>query len=191
MTRLIGPTSSLNSLQRGVSHNGDSSYIHPLKDYEKSSIIGREIFAVNKTHCKHKLLIEKKADESVNEWTFEYFKNEFLCLSSVIATHQDNRINGDEHELGFLGDKKYYAQAIEKMYWIPITRPFDLIPSFVINLSDLTPRLKAEFREFCELNEEKEIALFLKEIAAKFFENINFAFAHESVLSHLKVAVEN
>lgn len=158
--------------------------------YKESSFVISDRFPVNKSHCKYRLILEKKAGDSECEWTLECFKNEFfLCLSRVIVTNQDNHINDDENGLGFLGDRKYYIQARNLMYWIPITRPSVLIPPFVINLSDLTTRLKSEFRQFCELNEKREITMLLKEIAARFFENINYEYTHESVLSCLKVAV--
>jgi hypothetical protein len=76
------------------------------------------------------------------------------------------------------------------MYWIPISKPSDLIPTFVINFSDLTVRLQLELQQFCKLNNSNEIAIFLKEIAARFFENIDYEYAHDSVLSHLKVVLE-
>ena len=76
------------------------------------------------------------------------------------------------------------------MYRIPISRPIELVPTFVINFSDLTPRLQSEFRQFCELNDKREISIFLKEIATKFFENIDYAYTHDSVLVHLKVVLE-
>lgn len=130
------------------------------------------------------------AVKELEAWTFQRFKYEFfLCLTRVIDSNRSNSVK-DEDKQGFLSDRKYYARAKDSIYWIPISKPSELIPPFVINFSDLTPRLKEEFQEFCKLNEQREIGMFLKEIAARFFENIDYAYAHDSVLSHLKVVME-
>lgn len=122
-------------------------------------------------------------------WTFQRFKYEFfLCLTKVIDSNKSRSIN--EEERGFLNDRKYYTRAKNVIYWIPISKPSELVLPFVINFSDLTPRLKAEFKEFCKVNGQREIGMFLKEIAARFFENIDYAYAHDSVLKHLKVVME-
>lgn len=130
------------------------------------------------------------ADKEV--WTFQRFKYEFfISLTKVLDSNKSNSIIEEERsETPFLSDKKYYNQARDKMYWIPICKPSELISAFIINFSDLTPRLKSEFKEFCSLNAEREIALFLKEIAARFFENLNYEYTHESVLSHLQAGLE-
>jgi hypothetical protein len=133
-------------------------------------------------------LESKVSKEKSEAWTSERFKYEFfLCLTKVFDTNRSNSITADER--GFLTDRKYYAEAKKIMYWIPISKPSELVPPFVINLSDLTPRLKAEFQDFCKLNERQEIGMFLKEIAARFFEGIDYAYTHDSVLSHLKVVL--
>lgn len=80
-------------------------------------------------------------------WSFQRFKYEFfLCLSKIIDINKSNNIS--ENERVFLSDRKYYVQAKNLIYWIPISRPSELIPPFVINLSDLTPKLKSEFEYF-------------------------------------------
>ena len=74
------------------------------------------------------------------------------------------------------------------MYRIPV---YDPSPAFVINISDLTPRIRKELQEFIEFNNAKEVNFLLKQIACKFFENIDFDYTHDSVLSHLKVRLDN
>lgn len=129
------------------------------------------------------------AQRPQEQWTFQRFKYEFfLCLTKVLDTNKSNSISNEE---SFLSDKKYYNQARDKMYWIPISKPSELIPPFIIYLSDLTPKLKQEFQEFCMLNEQPEITMFLREVATKFFENINYEYIHDSVLSHLKVELRS
>lgn len=121
-------------------------------------------------------------------WTFECLKYEFfLCLTKVIGSNRSNNVSENNTELG---DRKYYALAKNIMYRIPISRPIELVPAFVINFSDLTPRLQSEFRQYCELNDMLDISIFLKEIATKFFENIDYAYTHDSVSAHLKVILE-
>jgi hypothetical protein len=119
-------------------------------------------------------------------WTLERFKYEFfLYLTKISDTNGSNSVGRDETR--FLSDRKYYAQANKLIYRIPISKPS---PPFVINFSDLTPRLQSELQEFCKLNAEREIATFLKEIAFRFFEGINYAYAHDSVLSCLTAVLE-
>ena len=106
-------------------------------------------------------------------WTTAKFKDEFfLCLSKV-----------PDENLFYL-DRKYYALAKELLYRIPVYRP---APTFIFNVSDLSPRCKDEFIKFVNLNSKKEIKYFLKDIAVKFFEAVNYDYSHISVIRHLKV----
>ncbi len=120
----------------------------------------------------------KQALENENEsWTYEKFKNEFfLCLTRV------NTRKGK-----FLTDRDYYKQAIDIMYKIPVFIPS---PPFIIRLSDLSERIRIEFNDYCALNKIDTVVIFLKEIATRFFENINFVYFHRSVMRSLKVRVE-
>lgn len=122
--------------------------------------------------------------------TFQEFEYEFfLCLTKIVSTNRSNSVKHEDRD-GFLSERKYYAQAKDLMYWIPTSKHDENFPPFVINLSDLTPNLRSEFKDFCNSNESREIGIFLKEIAARFFENIDYEYTHEFVLRHLKVVVE-
>jgi hypothetical protein len=122
-------------------------------------------------------------------WTLARLRDEFfLCLTRVRVDNKPTNVT--DNKLLFLDDLKYYAQAKRLIYWIPITRPPHLIPAFIINLSDLTARIKKEFEEFVKLNNKKEIAIFLKEIAVKFFEAINYVYTYDSVIPHIVVGIE-
>ena len=124
------------------------------------------------------------------QWTHSKFKYEFfICLTKVKDPNKSESVTEDERI--FLNDDKYYAQAKNLMRYIPITRPENLIPPFVFNLSDLTPKIKQEFKDYCKLNDQREISIFLKEIATKFFENIDYNYTHDSVLSHLVVELRD
>lgn len=131
---------------------------------------------------------EKEGEAEV--WSYQRFRYElFLCLTNVRDTNRSKTVTDDDKE-GFLTERKYYEQARKLMSWIPISKPSELIPPFIINFSDLTPKLRSEFEDFCKLNELGEIGIFLKEIAFRFFENIDYSYAHDSVLSHLKLVLE-
>ncbi len=131
---------------------------------------------------KDKVILLKSPRE---EWTHTKFRDEFLLdLAKVV---DPNRSNSVSDERNYLSQLKYYAQARRLIYWIPITKPNELIPAFIIHLSDLSPRCRKEFEEFVDLSTKKEIAFFLKEIAVIFFEAIDFNYCHRSVISHLQV----
>jgi hypothetical protein len=126
-----------------------------------------------------------KLTEPFDEWTRAKFRDEFrLDLANVVDT---NRSNSVSNERTYLSQRKYYAQARRLIYWIPISKPEELIPPFIINLSDLSPRCRKEFEWFVDNSTKKEIAFFLKEIAITFFEAIDFAYCHTSVISHIQV----
>lgn len=114
-----------------------------------------------------------KAREEKELWTTAKFKDEFfLCLSKF-----------PDENLFYL-DRKYYSLAKELLYTIPVYRP---PPTFIFNVSDLSPRCKDEFIEFVKLNSKKEIEFFLKDIAVKFFEAVDYDYTNQSVIRHLKV----
>jgi hypothetical protein len=145
---------------------------------------GNKFYVPNQVHYSTQLVNCEN-----DPWTLARLKDEFfLCLTRTKVDYKPN--NATDNKLLFLDDLKYYAQAKRLIYWIPITRPPELIPPFIINLSDLTPRIKQEFEEFCKLNTENEIGFFLRDIAIKFFEAINYSYTHNSVIPHIVVGVE-
>ena len=83
---------------------------------------------------------------AVEEWTTAKFKDEFfLCLSKF-----------PDENLFYL-DRKYYALAKELIYRIPVYIPS---PTFIFNISDLSPRCKEEFIQFVKDNSEKKLNYF-------------------------------
>ena len=70
------------------------------------------------------------------------------------------------------------------MYLIPVAQPS---PPFVIYFSDLTPIVKQEFTDYCSDNNEQNVTIFLKEVAGRFFENLDSAYYHGSVMKCLRV----
>jgi hypothetical protein len=115
------------------------------------------------------------AEEQEQEelWTTSKFKDEFFLCSSKFP----------DENLFYL-DRKYYLLAKESIYKIPV---YKLAPTFIFNISDLTPRCREEFIQFVKYNSEKEIKLFLKQIAVKFLEAVDYDYTHISVIRHLKV----
>jgi hypothetical protein len=74
----------------------------------------------------------------------------------------------------------YYAQARGLMYKIPVYEP---APAFIITLSDLTERIRAE------LEASKRITRLevLREAVGRLFENIDYNYFHLSVKKRLIV----
>ncbi len=114
-------------------------------------------------------------------WTTECLKEQFfLCLSRV----KEKIYNEDGKAVTV---RKYYNQAISKMYLIPIAQP--AVP-FVIDINDLSPRMRDEFISYCKETNEKTITYFLKDVAVRFFENFDYEFCHSSVMRSLQVRVK-
>lgn len=111
-------------------------------------------------------------------WTTEHLKEEFfICLANV----KEKIYN----EVGKpVTVRKYYTQARYKMYLIPVAQPS---PPFVIHFSDLCQRIQEDFTEYCKENKERNLIIFLKEVASRFFENLDFAYYHGSVMKCLNV----
>ena len=123
------------------------------------------------------LLFDKKKD---GLWTTERLKEEFfLCLANV-----KEKIYNDKGKAVTV--RKYYAQARYKMHLIPVGSPSPF-STFVIHFSDLSPRIQEEFTEYCKDIKEKNLTIFLKEVAGRFFENLDFAYYHGSIMKCLRV----
>ena len=128
------------------------------------------------------LIYDKTKDSPEDFWTTERLKEEFfLCLASV-----KEKIYNEEGKAVTV--RKYYAQARYKMYLIPVAvgspSPFS---TFIIHYSDLTPRIQEDFTEYCKDIKERNLVIFLKEIAGRFFENLDFAYYHGSIMKCLQV----
>jgi len=109
-----------------------------------------------------------------HEWTTSRFKDEFLlCLTK----------NG------------YYQQAKNTIYNIPLTEqnPKSINESgpFIINFRDLSCRVQTEFLEYCKVYGSGNVQLLLKEVVIRLFENLDYNYAHMSVMKKLRVQVMN
>lgn len=110
-----------------------------------------------------------------HEWTTCRVKDEFfLCLAK---------------------NARYYLEAKDLMYRIPLTEQNPATESeglpFVINFNDLSSRVQNEFLKYCELFPSGNITLLLKEVVIKLFENLDYNYAHMSVMKKLRVKVVN
>jgi hypothetical protein len=115
-------------------------------------------------------------DQNKEYWTTSRLEDEFfLCLTKV-------------------EDKKYYQQAKELMYRIPLTEQHpkteeEALP-FKIKFSDLPRRVQEEFTDYCKLYDKRDVTLLLKRIVIRLFENLNYDYAHSSVMKKLRVSLQ-
>ncbi len=123
-------------------------------------------------------LIYDKTGYPDDYWTTERLKEEFfLCLAQVTE-----KIYNQEGVPVTV--RKYYSQARFKMHLIPVAEPS---PPFVIHFSDLTTRIQEEFKAYCKGVKQWNITIFLKEVAGRFFENLDFAYYHGGIMKSLCV----
>jgi hypothetical protein len=111
-------------------------------------------------------------------WTEAYLEDQlFLRLVGTKQTisHNDNNKNVT------ISIYKYYHRALAIKKWIPIAKP---PPEFVVNMSDLTPKMLVELKS---LDDSYTI---VKLAVGRIFENIDFEQYHLSIASKLKVRVE-
>jgi hypothetical protein len=126
--------------------------------------------------------LQDKAEYDEELWTEEYLIDLlFLKLASI----KETVCNDKGQTVHF---RKYYRQARELMKWIPITRPS---PEFVINISDLTPRLIKELTQKITDEKNTRIIYVLTQAVGRLFENLDFDTCHLSILRNLKVRIEH
>ena len=120
----------------------------------------------------------REPSKNHDKWTTGRLIDE---LSVNLATAKEIMFTGDGKRITI---HKYYHQAREKVYRIPLYR--NLIP-FIIHLSDLTEKVRKELDIYYKETGEKELALVLKMAVIKIFENLDFEYAHISVMKNLTV----
>lgn len=128
-----------------------------------------------------KLIYDIQENRIDDLWTTERLKEEaFLSLARV----QEKIVN---EEGGSVTVRKYYRQAREKMSWIPISKP--TIP-FIIHISDLCDQVRNELDDYYKTVDKRSFTRILKEVAGKFFENLDFEYYHVSIMRNLTVRLE-
>jgi hypothetical protein len=129
---------------------------------------------------KTTMLFDIEILNDLDLWTTERIIEElFLDLASV----KEKIYNA---EGGHVTVHKYYHQAREKMYWIPITKGKGRM-SFVIHLSDLTERVKKELQEYYIDAGKKGLSLVLNQAVCRIFENLDFEYTHTNIVKNLAV----
>jgi hypothetical protein len=82
--------------------------------------------------------------------------------------------------------QKYYRQARQLMYLIPIARL--RTNAFVICVKDLSPRIKKEIESM--ISSPTTLRYVLTQAVGRIFENIDFEYYHLSVARNLRVRIE-
>jgi hypothetical protein len=97
----------------------------------------------------------------------------------------------DEFFLCLCLNKKYYDQAASLMFRIPLTEQFPKTENealaFEIDFCDISPKVQDEFVQYCAVYTKKKVTVFLKRIVIRLFQNLDFEFAHMSVMKKLRV----
>ena len=149
-----------------------SNFILNLNDDEFWDLINQRLGLIS-TQLEIKRALN---DIDIEYWTTEHLIDElFLQIAKIkeIINYKDKQIT----------IYKYYHKALRMWKWIPISKPK---AKFIINISDLTPRL------YCELkNLDKHTAQYvLKEAVKRIFENIDFKFNHAHIENNLEVVLD-
>jgi hypothetical protein len=134
---------------------------------------------------------EFKTNIEAEYWTTSKLEDEFFldlakARCEIKIFYEDDAISGRTFHY-----RKYYRQALQKMYRIPLTeqnpKSEKEAVAFTIDFKDLSSRVQSEFLEYCKLYSNTNVTLFLKEIVMRLFENIDYRYAHMSVMKKLRV----
>jgi hypothetical protein len=134
---------------------------------------------INNREDYNKGFTEGKADNPITKkdeerWTTECLVDElFLCLACFTEIIKDKQ--GQT-----LTVKKYSQHAYELLPRIPVAKP---TPTFIIYLSDLSPKLLQELKD----SGKEERRYVVMQAIGRIFENINSRLYHLSIAQKLKV----
>lgn len=109
-------------------------------------------------------------------WTIEFLRDSLMNMLAGV-----NQFISSEGKKIVI--RKYYYQALRLWKWIPISKP---APEFVINLSDLTPRIALELRSLDHFSYNYVI----RRAVGNIFENIDSKTYHRSIAKSLKVRLD-
>jgi hypothetical protein len=121
-------------------------------------------------------------------WSIECTVDELqrdLCRTTEEITISRNFYVNGQMSVKKLIVRKYYRQARELMKWIPIAKPS---PEFVINASDLSPKVIEELE--VRISDPSTFRYILKQAAGRVFENLDFDYYHLNVARNLRVRIE-
>jgi hypothetical protein len=115
-------------------------------------------------------------------WTTERLIDElFIDLSS---TSCEIKKLGNDGVYQIIHFKKYYRQALNKFYRIPLWTP---APSFIISISDLSEKVKSELDNYYKAGCRNMFNYIVTEAVGRLFENIDRIYFHQSIMKNLKV----
>ena len=126
-------------------------------------------------------------NESRELWTVEAVVDELayrLCtfkIAAIACTLDFNKLNYDKYnENGneIYTSNKYIKQAEQLIYRIPIWRP---PPEFLVNLGDLTFRLRAELRQLLKSKSYETVNYIMQHALAVVFECVNERYFYLSI----------
>ena len=125
--------------------------------------------------------------ESQEKWTTEAVIDELayrLCtfkIAAVACTLDYTKKDYEQYnEYGneIFVSNKYIKQAEHLIYRIPIWRP---PPEFLVSLSDLNPRLRAELKQLLKAKSYKTVNYIMQHALSVVFECVNERYFHLSV----------
>lgn len=126
--------------------------------------------------------VEEKPDDL---WTTERIIDElFLDLTRASCEIRKFDENGVSRTIHY---KKYYRQALNKMYRIPLWKPK---PSFIVSISDISERVKKELDDYYKTGYKYRFNYIVTEAVGRIFENIDAAYFHNSIMKNLKVVFQ-
>jgi hypothetical protein len=123
-------------------------------------------------------------DDDDDRWLESYLVDR---LKQHLAIVEFNLVNDYKDNLQYkrvfnLERRKYYNRA---HHFLKIGA-FKPVPNFVVNLSDLTPRLKKELYEL----DNEDLNYVLRQAVGRIFEDVNSELYHNSLSCVLKVKLE-
>jgi hypothetical protein len=121
-------------------------------------------------------LEEQEQEEKEEEWTTECLTEKLLLN---LASTKETIINNNGRAIPV---RKYICRARELMKWIPLTRP---APEFIINVNDLTPKIKNEIGSLSDSH--RTLQYILTQAVGRIFENLDFEYYHISIAKNLRV----
>ena len=125
------------------------------------------------------------AADDQDVWTIDRTAEEvFLCLAGI---REEEALAENRQQYStttrIVHYRKYYHQARDLMKWIPIAKP---PPVFIINISDLTPRIRKEI----EATHPEDLNHIMTQAVGRIFENLDFKYYHLSIARNLRVRLE-
>lgn len=110
-------------------------------------------------------------------YTIEYLAD-LLFLRIVSVKDKITKADGE-----MLTVRKYHNQALRLWRWIPVSKP---VPDYVVNVSDLTPRIVVELKALDRFSYNYVI----KTAVGRIFENIDAKGYHLNIARRLRVRVD-